>query len=195
MRFRRLSRLETISIIALFIFVASSIMATYSLRSNNLTMIQLRERVYEADKQDGNTEFALRELRSYVHAHMNTNLSSGSNSIKPPIQLKHTYERLVTAEKQRVATVNAKVYTDGQNYCEQQNPGSLSGRPRVPCVEQYVSTNGVKENPIPDSLYKFDFVSPRWSADIAGLSLVVSAISLIITISSWLIYKLSRIEI
>ncbi len=105
---------------------------------------------------------------------MNTNLSSGGNNIKPPIQLKYTYERLQTAEQQQVDAVNAKVYTDAQNYCQAQNSVDFSGRNRVPCVQAYVTSHGIKANPIPATLYEFDFVSPTWSPDLAGWSLLLS---------------------
>src|ERR1700709_495416 len=77
-----------------------------SMRHNNLKMIQLRDKVTQADQQNGDVETALRNLRGYVYAHMNTNLSAGPNAIKPPIQLKYRYERLVQAEKDKVAKAN-----------------------------------------------------------------------------------------
>jgi len=106
--------------------------AIIALRHNNLTALKLRDHVYQVDKDNGDVETALRQLREYVYGHMNTNLSSGPNAIKPPIQLKYRYDRLVTAEKARVDAANAKVYTDAQNYCEQAVPQGLSGRGRVP---------------------------------------------------------------
>ena len=57
------------------------------LRQNNERMITLREAVIVADKQGGDVESSLRELRQYVSTHMNTNLTSGTNAVHPPIQL------------------------------------------------------------------------------------------------------------
>jgi hypothetical protein len=45
-------------------------------------MIELREQVFEADKEDGDVEGALRELREHVHSHMNTDLASGENAVQ-----------------------------------------------------------------------------------------------------------------
>lgn len=151
-----------------------------SMRHNNLVMIQLRDKVTQADQQNGDVEGALRNLRAYVYTHMNTDLASGQNAIKPPIQLKYRYERLVQAEKDRVATANTQVYTDAQHYCEQLYPGSFSGGPRVPCITSYVSSHGTVEQPIPDGLYKFDFVSPSWSPDAAGWSMIAMIISFVL---------------
>jgi hypothetical protein len=83
-------------------------------------MIQLREKVYEADKSNGDVNTALNNLRRYVYGHMNTNLSSGGNAIKPPIQLKYSYERLQATEQKRVDNANSNVYTQAQLYCQQQ---------------------------------------------------------------------------
>lgn len=168
----------------------------YALRANNQTMVRLRSEVYKTDKDGGDTETALKNLRGYVYAHMNTDLSSGGNAINPPIQLKYTYERLVAAEQKKAEEANSQVYTDAQSYCQTQNPGSFSGGPRVPCVEEYVTTHGIKTNPIPSALYKFDFISPVWSPDLAGWSLVLSVALFMALALSFLIDRMvkSRIE-
>ena len=138
-------------------------------------MIKLRAAVFSADKAGGDTETALKNLREFVYAHMNTNLDSGS-SVKPPIQLKYQYERLVAAEKARVDAANTQVYTDAQTYCQALYPSSFSGGPRVPCITDYVTSHGTQAQPIPDGLYKFDFVSPTWTPDLAGWSIVVTVV-------------------
>lgn len=161
--------------VLLIMFVASGLFSVYELRHNNLTMIKLRDAVYEADKQGGDVNTALNNLRQYVYSHMNTNLSSGNNAIKPPIQLRYTYERLVQeAEKQ----VNDKgLYTKAADYCQAKIPASvsISGRSRIACVQDYILSHGGKPPPkIPTALYQFDFVSPTWSPDLAGWSLVLT---------------------
>lgn len=180
------------------LFIISLGIGIYGLRSNNLTMIRLRDDVIRTDEQNGDTEAALRKLREYVHGHMNTNLASTPGAIRPPIQLRYRYERLVQAEKDRVTTINAKVYTEAQEECERRFPASiygLYGGPRVPCNEQYITQNGVKEQPIPDAIYKFDFVSPIWSPDLAGWSLLASGLFLVLFvfrfgIERWVINQL-----
>lgn len=153
-------------------------LALHGLRQNNLKMVSLRDAVYRADEQDGDVEATLRGLREHVHSHMNTDLTAGNLAISPPIQLKYRYDRLVKAERERVAAVNEQVYISAQADCERRFPGqSTTGSGRIPCIEEYVSTHGTKEQPIPDALYKFDFVSPRWSPDLAGWSLLFCALS------------------
>jgi len=174
----------------LSLFVFFSLVAVFALRQNNLTMVHLREAVYKADKDNGDVNTALNNLRSYVYGHMNTNLSSGGNTIKPPIQLKYTYERLQTAEQQRINGVNSKVYTEAENYCQSQIPEGFSGRGRVPCVTDYVTTHGVKANAIPAALYQFDFANPAWSPDFAGWSLLLAIIFLLAFLANVVIDKI-----
>lgn len=179
---RRIGKtVQAVPIALLVILLSISVaVSALSLRSNNQTMSELRQAVFVADEQGGDIEAALRELREYVYAHMNTNLEIGDNSVYPPIQLKYTYERLVQAEQAKVAINNEEIYTAAQRHCEQLHPGSFSGGPRVPCIQEYIEQHGVKTAPIPDSLYKFDFVSPAWSPDLAGWSLVASGLLIVL---------------
>lgn len=194
---RWLRRLREVNILWLAAALAvCGVTCVLALRHNNLNMVRLRDKVFQADKNNGDVEKALRDLRVYVLGHMNTNLSSGPFAVKPPIQLKYRYDRLVKAEEDRVAAINAQVYTDAQNFCEQQFPHGLSGSGRVPCIKDYVSSHGTNPQPIPDALYKFDFISPRWTPDLAGWSLVATvmagALLVLRQVSDWLLRRQLR---
>ena len=172
----------------LVIALISTAVCIFALRANNEHMVTLRNAVYAADKNNTDVNGALKNLQSYVTSHMNTDLSSGPNSVYPPIQLKYTYERLVQAQEQ--AKTNDQLYTDAQHYCEKQDSVDFSGHNRVPCIEQYVQSHGGTQTPatnIPDSLYKFDFVSPAWSPDLAGWSMLVAAISWLLLIAALIV--------
>jgi hypothetical protein len=150
-------------------------------------MIKLRTAVYSADKNDGNVELALQRLQAYVTTHMNTNLDSGNGTVYPPIQLKYTYQRILQSESQAAVNVNAQLYTQAQTYCQQQDSVDFSGRNRVPCIEQYVETHDAQLPTIPSALYEFSFVSPTWSPDLAGWSLLLASLSgllFIVTLST-----------
>ncbi|HVV25626.1 MAG TPA: hypothetical protein VHC21_01150 [Candidatus Saccharimonadales bacterium] len=161
----------------LAVAVISTVVCVFALRANNEHMVKLRSAVYAADKNNGDVNGALHNLQAYVTAHMNTNLSSGPNAAYPPIQLEYTYERLVQAQEK--SQNGDQLYTEAQKYCEQQDPVDFSGHNRVPCIEQYVQSHGGTQTPanIPDALYKFSFLSPRWSPDLAGWSLLAAALS------------------
>jgi len=180
----------------LILFVASTLVSVYALRQNNLTMVKLRDVVYEVDKNAGDVNTALNNLRQYVYAHMNTNLSSGGNAIKPPIQLKYTYERLIEAAEKKVN--NSALYTEAANYCQEKIPASvsISGRGRVACVQDYILSHGGKRAPIiPTALYQFDFVGPTWSPDLAGWSLVLTAIFFLVFIAKLVSNKIYGIQL
>jgi len=155
-------------------FLVCVLVCVASLRTNNIRMAEFRDAVYVADEKGEGVEKALQDLRAHVGSHMNTSLDAGKG-IYPPVQLKHTYERLVKAEQDRVSAANAQIYTDAQKHCETQNSTSFYGRDRVGCIEEFIKSRGtVSAKTIPDALYKFDFVSPRWSPDLAGWTLVLS---------------------
>ena len=175
------------------IFGAISI---FSLRANNLHMIQLRNDVYQADKNNGDTGSALNNLREYVYAHMNTDLSSGGNTIYPPIQLKYSYNRAIASQTQANPNQNTQIYTDAQTICQKEFPMGLSGRYRIPCIQQYIASHGITQQAtIPVSLYEFDFVSPRWSPDLAGWSMLAGAGFGILTIISFVSDRWLKIEL
>ncbi len=173
----------------LILFVVSSAFCVNALRQNNLTMVRLRSDVYTTDKNNGDVNTALKNLQAFVVSNMNADLSGGPNAAYPPIQLQYTYQRLETAENQQVAATNAQVYTDAQTYCQQQNPVSFSGRTRVPCVEQYVQQHGATATSIPAALYEFDFISPRWSPDLAGWLLILSIVLFVLFAISGIIRR------
>ena len=177
--FRKLhSFLQRINVYVLVVILVVSItVCVFALRQNNLQVLKLRDAVIAADKDNKDVEGALTELRTYMYSHMNTSLSSGPNAIKPPIQLKYSYERLVEAEQQRLTVENSKVYIEAQAECEKRFPKGLSGSGRIPCITDSVASRGVEQKNIPDSLYKFDFVSPTWSPDLAGWSMLAAIVS------------------
>lgn len=166
------SKLNIIFIVGIVFLV----IAVISLRHNYSTMVKLRTAVSVADEKGGDVNKALNNLRSYVYSHMNTNLSTGNASIKPPIQLKYTYERLSASAEQNAKVTNDKVMVDAENVCGAQHPGGGYNPNRVDCVQKYIGVNSVSANPVQDDLYKFDFVSPTWSPDLAGFSLLISII-------------------
>lgn len=154
------------------------VVCIFALRANNLQMVELRQAVYQADKDNGDVEAALRDLREYVYGHMNTSLAAGTN-VRPPIQLKYTYERLLAARNAGATANNSDIYNQAQQYCESTIPNGFSGSYRLSCIQTYVKQHGLATSePVPKSLYQFDFASPRWSADLAGWSLLATVISL-----------------
>lgn len=177
----------------LVVAVVSGIICVFALRANNLHMVALREAVYTADKNNGDVETALFNLRKYVYTHMNTNLDSGPNAVHPPIQLQYTYQRLEQAEADKANVGNTQLYTDAQHFCEKQDSVDFSGHNRVPCIENYVLQHNAKPlTAIPKNVYQFDFVSPTWSPDLAGWSLLITILFVLLFIGTWLFQNVIR---
>lgn len=169
-RFQGLSSWYLLGLAVLF-----GIITIFALRNNNLTALKLRDEVLKVDQQNGDVEASLRKLRSYIYGHMNTDLAS-SSTVYPPIQLKYRYERLVAAQQDASKAANAQIYTEAQKHCEALLPNGVSLN-RVTCIQQYLDAHPLAAQPaIQDSLYKFDFASPRWSPDLAGWSLVLTIV-------------------
>ena len=164
----------------LILAVIFIIIAIFSLRSNNEHMLKLRQAVYGSDINNTDVQGSLAKLQAYVVKHMNTNLSSGNNPVYPPLQLKYTYNRLVEQSASAQTTTNRQIYTDAQKYCESQIAKDNNRSNQVTCVSAYVQTHPVaKSLDIPAELYKFDFISPKWSPDLAGWSILAAVLSLI----------------
>lgn len=139
-------------------------------------MVKLRSAVYQADEQGGDVEKALRELRQYVYGHMNTSLASGSNAVHPPIQLKYTYERLQASQQKAMGQNNSALYGEAQKECDTEGQ-TATAQETINCIQDYTAARGLQLADIPDGLYKFDFVSAKWSPDLAGWSLVITVFS------------------
>lgn len=166
-----------------------------SLRHNNQTALNLRDKVIQADKDNADVETPLRDLRIYIYSHMNTNLASGPNAIRPPIQLKYRYERLLKAKQSQSSGKTSKIYTAAQAYCEAKFPIGLSGSGRIPCIQQYITSHGASQPNIPEDLYKFDFISPLWSPDLAGWSLLVATVFFALFVIKFVMDRWVRAEL
>ncbi|MBW3568541.1 hypothetical protein KY385_00210 [Candidatus Parcubacteria bacterium] len=169
---------KKVRVIKPWYFLAASLIflavGVYGLRQNNFEALKLRDEVIKADEQNGDIEGALRDLRQHTYSHMNAELSSGPTTIKQPIQLKNRYEKLVAADAKKVKAKNVQVQKTAENICGQRYPAAGFNSSRVACVVDYVGKNAATESNIPPELYKFDFVSPAWTADKTGLSLLAA---------------------
>jgi hypothetical protein len=178
-------RWQNVSVIMLLIAILiSGAISIYALRANNVRMLELKAAVYAADEQGADVAAPLNELREFVYAHMNTDLRAGSTSSEAPIQLVNTFNRVVQAEQARIATLTQAnaVYQTAQQQCEQ---ARLPLPERAQCIQDYVVNygQGVPQLQLPPKeLYTFDFVSPVWSPDLAGWSLVVTGILLVVLV-------------
>jgi hypothetical protein len=171
--------------------VFSGVLFLSGMISNGKGAVELYNKLKAADEAGGDVNQALNELRSYIYSHMNTEIG-GENGIYPPIQLSGTYSRLVAAEEQRVKAINDNLYTEAQAFCEANGNRGFSGSNRLDCINGYIDQNGAKPQEIEDAFYKYDFVAPRWSPDLAGFSLIALIIFGLITMASLIAFFRTR---
>ncbi len=179
---RRLQRIKTWQLLILLI-LAGFLAATF-LRLNNIGMIQRRDAVLSADKEgDVNViQSRLYDLQRYVFEHANA--STGQ------FYLEHQYRRdaqkavdAASSDSNPNGNINAKA----EAVCRPQY--SVWSPAYVQCFTDELS----KYPPSPDptqnvtlprvDLYKKEYVSPLWSPDFAGWSLVVCAVIVLMIIT------------
>ena len=167
------------------------LLSFFGLAQNSEGAKQRYDALIAVDKAGGDVEGSLNELRTYIYGHMNTQIGS-ELGIHPPIQLKGTYDRLVAAEQARVDTANEVLYSAAQADCERRQPGGFSGSNRLACIEAYVDANGQSTQTIEDDFYKFDFVPPRWSPDLAGFSILLAGLAGLVFVVDLFLYFRTR---
>ena len=181
--------------LSLATLVLTAGLAIFSLRHNNQVMGQLREAVFVADREDGDVEGALQRLRDHVIHHMNSDLVQNREvgadiQTEKPIQLAHRYYRDTLAAHQAVVNElgSGMVGTleKARGVCE------ADGVPiseRLVCLQaetQRLGGSGYPSiEPLVKDFYAFDYVSPNWSPDLAGWSIVIFRLTGLAVILSW----------
>ncbi|MEK7472318.1 MAG: hypothetical protein AAB624_03680 [Patescibacteria group bacterium] len=178
-----------VNIALILLFISSGYLSVYNLRQNNLKMLELREAVFTADRDDGDTATALSKLQLFVVTHMNTTLPKLGE--EKAIQLKYTYERRIDAEEARVSAARTALSSEATDYCQRTFAGA-SFAVRSQCVEDYYTAHPVSSLEIPKELYAYDFVTPLWVPDRAGLLILAAAflgLVLLLRLISWLVVR------
>ncbi len=169
---RRLQHVKTWQLVVLLVLVGF-IAATF-LRLNSVGMSQRRDAVLQADKT-GDTEAIkarLFALQRYVSSHMNADMGS--------IYLENQYRR----DSQRaidsassVGNPNGNIYKKAQEVCAPKF--THYSQAYLQCTVDYLAQYTPADDPasavnLPKAdAYRYSFVSPLWSPDFAGLSVLV----------------------
>lgn len=178
---KRLQVIKTWQLIILLV-LASFVAATF-LRLNNTGMVERRNAVYAADKVGNQDDLTYRiyDLQRFASSHMNADTGV--------FYLQETYNRdvkeLVDASSAESSS-NQTVNDAAEAVCR---PQFSSWSPAyVQCFVNELNKHGGTDTlpsvqlPAP-ALYRYSFVSPLWSPDFAGWSLVVCAVLLIAIIA------------
>jgi hypothetical protein len=174
----RKKRVKSAYLVLLFLIGLGS--SIYFLRQNNLKMVGLRTNVIEADKTGKNLSSAIKDLNEHIFRHMNT-------TTVRPVELVNSYNRQAKKIIEGASKSNNKdIYKKATAACETRGVPLTS---IAQCAADYALKNSSKVGPqkivLPDkSLFIYSFVSPRWTPDLAGLSLLLTVV-----IAAWLVIR------
>ena len=173
--------LERVKTWQLFILLILSLfIAATLLRLNNVGMVERRDAVLSADQQ-GDEEVIIQrlyDLQRYVAAHMNTNLGDG-------VLLEATYSRdmEIWQQKAYAGSSNGNIFVKAQQVCAPRF--SSWSTAYVQCVSdelaKYPAAEAVSDSSKPrQENYIHNYASPLWTPDIAGWSVVVSLVIVVL---------------
>lgn len=178
---RRVKTWQLFVILLLLLFVA----ATF-LRLNNLGMVERREAVLSADERGDKAaiERSLVALQHYVSSHMNASLQSG-------IYLENEYQRdrddALEAASQ-AQNPNSSAYQQASVECQARFQGGADSfrNDYVQCVIDRVAQLSQGEDAVANlqlprvDMYHYNFVSPLWTPDFAGIFVLLCAIVIVV---------------
>lgn len=181
-------RVKVWQLLLLLVLLTSA--SAFFLRQNNLQMIELKNLVKQADEDNKDIDKALLNLQHYVANHMNTDLGDG-------VALQNSYERAYTAAVQAAANSsnpNAAIYTQVEAECQPVFKRTHSFPAYTQCAHDKLSQLAPGQDamaslktPSPD-LYRFNYASPLWSPDLAGITVVLTLLVLLMLISRLVTY-------
>lgn len=168
---KKLQRVKLWQLLILLI-LAGFIAATF-LRLNNTGMVQRRNAVISADKAGDTQQIAerLAELQNYSATHMN---AAGG-----VIYLQHQYDRDAQAAIKAASnssSESAAANAHAEEVCHPQYSGWSTAYMQCFLAElaKYPTSDKLAEPELPNTeLYRYEFVSPLWTPDFAGFSLLV----------------------
>ncbi len=192
---RGLNRLQSVQTWQLIILlILSGFVSATFLRLNNIGMVERREAVISADKvgNEAITQARLYDLQRYVTTHMNTDMGKG-------VGLDSSYKRALQAADTAASAntnPNGNIFKKAQQVCAPRFSSWSEGY--VQCTYNELSKypgsdsliNQVKVSP---NVYNHAFVSPLWSPDFAGWSLLICVVILIMIISRFISVVILRL--
>ena len=160
---------QLVILLVLMLFVS----ATF-LRLNNTGMIERRNAVENADKNGDADDIAARiyDLQRYSAAHMNAD--SGV------FYLQQTYNRNVQAAVEassRASAQNKSLNAKAEAVCKPQFSSYSTAYLQcfVAELEKHKGSNTLPTVEMPNpALYRYGFISPLWSPDFAGFSVLIT---------------------
>lgn len=172
---KQLQRVKTWQLLILLILMV--FMSATFLRLNNIGMVQRRTAVMDADNDlnfsNQKISDRLVDLQRYVTSHMNTDMGAG-------VYLEASYKRDVQAAYAAASNdsnPNGNIYKKAQEVCAPRFTSYSNAYLQCTISElnKYPSSNNlISSANLPQQyLYLHAFVSPLWSPDFAGWSVLI----------------------
>lgn len=174
---RAVQRIKTWQLVILL--VLALFIAAIFLRLNNVGMVERRNAVYAADKVGDNVQIRERlyDLQRYAAGHMNAPTGE--------VYLDKKYERDThkMIEELEASSVQGDIYGKADSICRPRyiQDGFYSTAYML-CIKEETSKRSTGDEmataiDAPDpSLYRFEYFSPLWTLDFAGISVLISGI-------------------
>lgn len=171
-----------------------ALLSAWFLRQNNLNMAKLRDQLVQTDKS-GEVELvqeAAKDLQNYVAHHMNT--ATGR------IALQTLYNQAAeqAMEASKPPEISTDVYQQATEACRPQLT-NYGYRAWASCVATQVGLNAttslaVADDVAPDpDLYYVEYAPARWSADLAGICLLLFVIDMAILTLALLVVIIRKV--
>ena len=180
---RQLQKIKTWQLVIIFILM--SFLAATFLRLNNIGMIERRKAVLVADEIGDNeiTQNRLYDLQRFIVDHMNTDLGKG-------IYLEASYKRdaqIAYEEAAKDSNPSGNIYQKAQEVCAPQFTNWSYAYIQCTTVElaKYPSAGDLLNSvnlPKADA-YLHSFISPVWSPDFAGWSVLICVVILLMILT------------
>ena len=181
---KQLQHLKTWQLIILLVLMGF-ITATF-LRLNNIGMEQRRSAVLLADKTDDQNAIKGRlfDLQRYVSAHMNSDMGT--------IYLEGQYRRDTqqTIDAASDDNPNGNIYKKAQDVCAPKF--THYSYAYLQCTVNYLSQYAPASDPtssvrLPKAdAYRYSFISPLWSPDFAGFTMLICLFIILIIFTRWI---------
>lgn len=171
-----LKKIKTWQLVVLLIL--SGFVSATLLRLNNVGMVERRNAVLSADEQGDASAIAerLTELQNYVSSHMNTSLGQG-------VYLEKTYSRALEewqSDQYGESNPNGNIFVKAQEVCAPQF--SSWSTAYVQCVSDELAKYPAADEFLDETskpryeTYVYSFVSPVWTPDFAGWSVLLTVV-------------------
>ena len=192
-RLRQIQTVKTWQLVLIFLlmcFISASL-----LRLNNVGMVERRDAVMTADQTCDREVIKNRlyDLQRYVSSHMNTDLGTKG------IALENLYNcdyQDILKKQQSYQNEHGNIFKRVQDICAPRY--SSNSQAYKDCVNTELANFPEGQElsdlvALPTEPYYHSFVSPRWSPDFAGISVVITGVIGAVIILRWLSVLVIRI--